>query len=72
MFDCSKAALSVLKDLATKTYIRMSESKNLFELAANFWVFSLGWLIFFGIFAMISPILLLIVIYEALGFRICR
>ena len=72
MFDCSKAVLSVLKDLATKTYARMNESNNLFELIATFWVFSLGWLMIFGVFAMISPILLLMVIYEALGFRICR
>ena len=72
MFECSKEVLSVLKNLATKTYEQMRESNNLFELIANFWVFSLGWLMIFGVFAMISPILLLVVIYEALGFRICR
>ena len=72
MFECSKEVLSVLKNLATKTHERMKESNNLFELTANFWVFSLGWIIIFGIFAMISPILLLVVIYEALGFKICR
>ena len=73
MFACTKGVLSILG--AYVSYIGSAikrDASNPLSIVALSFIGLFGVLIICGVLAMLSPILIAMVLLEAMGFKICR
>ena len=73
MFECTRGVLSIVGSYVKYiTDAIKRDSHEPFSVLALLFIGSFGFLIILGILALISPILIPMILFEALGFKICR
>lgn len=73
MFECTRGVVSIVGSYAK--YIADAIKRDAHEplsVLGLLFIGSFGFLIILGILALMSPILIPMILFEALGFKICR